>query len=333
MYEVMSARAMDSGLGPLLAHCLDLQKEYESATSLASRKEKGQFFTPPEVCQFMASLLSQDRPAAFRLLDPGAGVGSLAAAVCDQFLKLRHRRHIEIHLFENDADVLPLLERTMKRCVETLRQHGHSLDCVIHKEDFILDAAATRFGPPSLFGDSSEQIEFDAVIMNPPYFKVNKGSRYARVMDDVVHGQPNIYAFFLAAAAQMLRPGGEMVAITPRSFCNGLYFRGFRRGFFQRMALDHIHLFESRTEAFRDVLQESLITASHRLGEPSTRVTVTTSYGRHRDLAYPRHTGGSYHCGTCGILASPFLGDWPAGFDWPGGYVPCGGISFAAVER
>ena len=85
---------MDSGLGPLLAHCLDLQKEYESVTSLPSRKEKGQFFTPPEVCQFMASLLSQDRPAAFRLLDPGAGVGSLAAAVCDRFLKLRHRRHI-----------------------------------------------------------------------------------------------------------------------------------------------------------------------------------------------------------------------------------------------
>jgi adenine-specific DNA-methyltransferase len=115
--------------------------------------------------------------------------------------------------------------------------------------------------------------------MNPPYFKVSKASPYARVMDDVVHGQPNIYAFFLAAGAQMLRPGGEMVAITPRSFCNGLYFRGFRHWFFDRMALDHIHLFESRTETFRDVLQESLITASHRLGRQSSTVTVTTSYG------------------------------------------------------
>ena len=98
-------------------------------------------------------------------------------------------------------------------------------------------------------------------------------------MEDVVHGQPNIYAFFLAAAAQMLKPGGELVAITPRSFCNGLYFRGFRHWFFERMALDRIHLFESRTEAFRDVLQESLITASHRLGKPSNSVAVSTSYG------------------------------------------------------
>src|SRR5713226_175418 len=98
-------------------------------------------------------------------------------------------------------------------------------------------------------------------------------------MNDVVHGQPNIYAFFLAAAAQMLRPGGELVAITPRSFCNGLYFRGFRHWFFAKMALDHIHLFESRKETFRDVLQESLVTASHRLGKPSVSVTVSTSYG------------------------------------------------------
>jgi adenine-specific DNA-methyltransferase len=70
-----------------------------------------------------------------------------------------------------------------------------------------------------------------------------------------------------------------MIAITPRSFCNGLYFREFRRWFLERMALDHIHLFESRTETFREVLQESVITASHRLGEQSRMVTISTSYG------------------------------------------------------
>jgi len=52
------------------------------------------------------------------------------------------------------------------------------------------------------------------------------------------------------------------------------------------MALDHVHLFESRTETFRDVLQESLITVSHRLGKPSSSVTVTTSYGL--DLRSPK---------------------------------------------
>jgi adenine-specific DNA-methyltransferase len=264
---------------PLLAHALELQAEYQRQTFLADRKKKGQFFTPPEVCQFMASLFSTKPRAAFRLLDPGAGTGSLTAAVWDRLLNLRSSQHLEIHLFENDLEVLPFLRKTIKHCAEVLNEHGHSMTYEVHAKDFILDAAATIFGPPSLFKDAYEWGEFDGAVMNPPYFKIGKGSPCARVMEDVVHGQPNMYAFFLAAAAQMLRPGGELVAITPRSFCNGLYFREFRRWFFEKMALDRIHLFESRKETFSDVLQESLVTASHRLGRPSVSVTVSTSHG------------------------------------------------------
>lgn len=266
-------------IGPLLAHTLDLQIEFERQTCIDARKKKGQFFTPREVCMFMASLLSLKVAGTFRLLDPGAGVGSLTAALCDHFLDLRSPRNIELHLFENDPDVLPFLRKSVQHCVDVLKKKGHSAAYQIHAKDFILDAASTAFGTPSLFGDAAEWAEFDAVVMNPPYFKVNKSSPYARVMQDIVHGQPNMYAFFLAAAAAMLRPGGELVAITPRSFCNGLYFRGFRRWIFERMGLDHIHLFESRTETFRDVLQESIVTAWHRLGKASASVTVSTSHG------------------------------------------------------
>jgi len=31
----------------------------------------------------------------------------------------------------------------------------------------------------------------------------------------------NLYTAFLAIAIKLLEPGGELVAITPRSFCNG----------------------------------------------------------------------------------------------------------------
>lgn len=91
----------------------------------------------------------------------------------------------------------------------------------------------------------------------------------------------------------MLKPDGTLVAITPRSFCNGLYFREFRQWFFKRMALDHIHLFESRTETFREVLQESLITSWHRLGEPSEAVNITASYGLDVAKSAPRRLPSS----------------------------------------
>jgi len=163
-----------------------------------------------------------------------------------------------------------------------LSKAGHRLAFTIHREDFIAAASPYVDGQGSLFGGPAVPDDYDAVIVNPPYFKVRKDSEHAKLMQRVVHGQPNAYAFFLALAARLLKPEGELVAITPRSFCNGLYFRGFRHWFFQRMALDHIHLFESRTEAFKesDVLQESVITKSHKLGRPATQVSITGSYGK-----------------------------------------------------
>jgi adenine-specific DNA-methyltransferase len=284
----MIANAKSTAPGQLLSYCLDSQAEYERLSTIASRKKKGQFFTPLEISRFMADLVAIPALGTFRLLDPGAGVGGLTAAICDRFLGFETPRNIELHLFENDPDVLPFLRKVMRRCSEAMEHSGYAISCEIHEKDFILDAAATIFGPPSLFDAPGGWSNFDAVIMNPPYFKLNKLSPYAQVMNDVVHGQPNIYSFFLSAAAEMLRPAGTLVAITPRSFCNGLYFREFRRWFFKRMALDRIHLFESRTEAFRDVLQESLITAFHRLGAPSATVTVTSSYGPNLKTARPR---------------------------------------------
>ena len=193
----------------MLNFAVGLQREYEAGSPAAERKQKGQFFTPPEVCRFMASLFSGAFPKSFRLLDPGAGTGSLTAAICDRLMDLRSPRESEIHLFENDPGVLPLLRMCMDRCCDALRAAGHSARSVIHESDFILDAASSVFRAQLLFPLQDGQ-RFDAVVMNPPYFKVSKDSTLAKVMREVVHGQPNIYAFFMAAGAEMLRPGGEL---------------------------------------------------------------------------------------------------------------------------
>jgi len=54
---------------------------------------------------------------------------------------------------------------------------------------------------------------------------------------------------------------GELVAITPRSFCNGPYFREFRRDLVDNCAFHRVHVLDSRSETFmRDqVLQENIL--------------------------------------------------------------------------
>jgi len=72
--------------------------------------------------------------------------------------------------------------------------------------------------------------------------------------------------------------GGQIVAIIPRSFCNGPYYRPFRDFIFQHTAIRHIHLFESRRQAFKDdeVLQENVIIRLER-GTQQEPVKVSTS--------------------------------------------------------
>lgn len=262
----------------LMSFGVALQKRHEAATSIESRKERGQVFTPASVCRFMAGLF-QRIPAHLRLLDPGAGIGSLTAAVCERVLALPSPCRLAVTLYETDPALRPLLEENMRHCRAALAAAGHELSVTIRNDDFILSTRGRREQRTLFDGDEAAE-EFDAVIMNPPYFKIAADSDHALAMSDVFPGQTNIYMMFLARAAEALRPHGELVAITPRSYCSGLYFKHFRRWFFARMALRQIHLFECRRSTFDDVLQESLITLVHRLGVAGPSITISTSIGK-----------------------------------------------------
>lgn len=261
---------------------LDLQEQHQAGATRSHSRSHGQFFTPPSVASFMAGLLTLPK-REIRFLDPGAGSGILTAAICDRIAKMKSPRTVHVELYETERSVLPMLRECLESCRLEMRRTGHALTFELHETDFILSAA-----PQASLFDSHAKGAFDAVIMNPPYFKIGKDSTYARAMDNVVHGQPNIYALFMALAADLLKPGGELVAITPRSFCNGPYFRSFRRWYFDRMSLNHLHLFESRTDTFRHakVLQESVISLASRARQ-SDIVRLTTSEGQ--ELTAKRH--------------------------------------------
>ena len=272
----------------MLNFALDLQRRFEESVAVEHRKDRGQVFTPPEIARFMASLF-KTIPREYVLVDPGAGVGTLTAAFCERIQSLSSPRTIIAHVFENDPRLVPFLTENLNNCKRVLSEAGQSFSYVLHAEDFIL-ATSHGLNGRELFHEGGFSLACDGVIMNPPYFKLRKDSMHAKLMERIVHGQPNIYAFFMALAARLLKQDGMIVAITPRSFCNGLYFRDFRRRYFKRVALDHIHIFESRTATFQHatVLQESIITATRKLGLPSPTIAVTSSFGNDPTIDFRR---------------------------------------------
>ena len=101
----------------------------------------------------------------------------------------------------------------------------------------------------------------------------------------------NLYTGFVGLALELLEPGGELVAIIPRSFCNGPYYQPFRRFILRRAAIRHIHLFDARNKAFKDdgVLQENIIIKLVRSAEQGSVTVSTSTDGSFADYAEKQH--------------------------------------------
>ena len=76
----------------------------------------------------------------------------------------------------------------------------------------------------------------------PPRTARSRPRRGANVARRAGIETSNLYSAFVALGSRLLIGGGELVAVTPRSFCNGPYFRPFREVFFAEMALDQAHV-------------------------------------------------------------------------------------------
>ena len=249
----------EQGAGSLLDYAEGLAAEYVQTANLEQRKARGQFFTPRAVGQFMASLF-RIKGESISLLDPGAGIGILTVAFCERLLNLKERVELHITAYENDTALLPHLRKVLRKCKTALEERGHDVILDILEDDFIVKNA--RFfnrETPILWED--ERPNFDYVVSNPPYHKLIATSRHARMMKEVGLGQPNAYAFFMALSLQLLKQDGEMVFITPRSFCSGLYYKKFRSWLLENATFSRIHVFGSRSDVFEheDVLQENVI--------------------------------------------------------------------------
>ena len=243
------------------------------------RSALGQYMTPAPIGRFMASLFN-DLTGDLGILDPGAGVGSLTAALVERLCDAVTRPHsAELVAYEIEPLLVEYLQNTLAESQVQCQSAHIKSECTIREDDFILSYPANQV---DMFGSatSSADGDFTHVIMNPPYKKINSSSDHRLALRKSGIETSNLYTAFMYLAAKRLRDGGEMVAIVPRSFCNGPYFKPFREQFFSMMTLRHIHVFEKRNCAFKgdEVLQENIIIHAVKGSRPS-QIVITTSLG------------------------------------------------------
>lgn len=245
----------------------------EAEIAESKKQELGQFPTPAPLADFMASLFNADWQAV-RLLDAGAGVGALSIAlikrICTQKVK---PQEIEIDAYEADSSLTLQLRANLDKCGHACATAGIKFTATVHNQDFI--ASAVPLVRDDMFVAPLRR--FNIAIVNPPYRKIRSDSAHRLLLRSAGIEATNLYTAFVSLIVRLLDDGGQLVAITPRSFCNGPYFRPFREDLLEQMAIDHIHSFASRSAAFsaEDVLQENII--FHATKSPRNPATVMIS--------------------------------------------------------
>lgn len=256
-----------------------VRKEVGHKLDQVRKSELGQFMTPSTVARFMASLFFPSTLQTARLLDAGAGIGSLSCAFLDRVTAATLPfQSVQVAAYEIDAKLRKHLSKTLADYKIAL-----DLDISVLPGDFIEEAVKLI---------QKGEARFTHAILNPPYKKINSASRHRALLREVGIETVNLYSAFVALAIELMETCGQVVAIIPRSFCNGPYYRPFRDIVLSKTAIKHMHLFNARNRAFKDddVLQENIIIVLERGAQQGTvRISTSTddSFSDMETFVYP----------------------------------------------
>ncbi len=214
----------------------------EDSDTLALRKARGAFFTPPEIARFLVDWAVRQPSDA--VLEPSCGKASFLLAAGDRLGALganqlfwSHQLHgIEIHRESAEAARALLADS--------------GLDAKIKIADFF------TCKPP---------MEYDAVVGNPPYIRYQQFSGVARAKSLEVAlaqgvrltGLASSWAAFVIHASTFLKQGGRLGLVLPAVLLSVNYAAAVRRFLLKRFATVRLVMFENRV--FPGVLEDVVL--------------------------------------------------------------------------
>ena len=126
-------------------------------TSVNHKEEFGQYFTPYPIANFMSSLFPVTNKK-IKLLDPGAGIGTLSCSFMERMLKEKwDTPELHVSAYDIDKDVYSILNKNIASSSAAFKK----ADYEIFSEDFL---AKTSFEYSRKVNET-----YTHVIMNPPH--------------------------------------------------------------------------------------------------------------------------------------------------------------------
>ena len=123
---------------------------------------------------------------------------------------------VAVTAYEIDSTLIEYLKDTLSQCNSLCEASGIKFSADLIEQDFI-DAGVKQV-KQELYAPISR---FNCAILNPPYRKIKSDSGTRLMLREVGVETSNLYTGFLSIVLMLIDQGGELVSITPRSFCNG----------------------------------------------------------------------------------------------------------------
>ena len=178
------------------------EEVYSKIQDLDYRKQYGQFFTPPEIGNFMSQWILAIPKSDLKILDPAAGFGLFPRVM----KSIKSKKSISYDLWEVDKNIAEELENI------TIFEN---INANVYNKDFL---------------NSGWSKKYDGIIANPPYFKhhflKNKIQLNKLFFEKTKHKfslKTNIYCLFLIKSLKQLKIGGRLAFIIPSEFLNSNY--------------------------------------------------------------------------------------------------------------
>lgn len=218
--------------------------------SAAFRKERGAFFTPPAIADYLADWAVGNDPDA-RILDPTCGEAVFLLAAGRRLRDLgRDVGDFDEHLFGVD-----LHQTSLNWATKVLENDG--LDAHLLESDFFDVATPDQLGAPLP--------EMDAVIGNPPFVRYQRHvgearakSRQAALRQHVrLSGLASSWAALLVHACGFLKPEGRLAMVLPAELLTVGYAEPIRTWLRNRFEQVHLVLFDQLQ--FKDATEKVVL--------------------------------------------------------------------------
>jgi type I restriction-modification system DNA methylase subunit len=233
---------------------------FEKSIEQIERKNKGQFYTPKEVVDYIISYLNID--STQKIIDPSCGCGSFLISIIE-YLNKKEKPNLNniygIDIDKNAVDItrISLLiktnfeEENVKKIYKNIKV-GNSI-----LKDKKIDELAIEWNKE--FSDVMEHGGFDLVIGNPPYVTLRKNEHYnseESIYREVKNGPVNAATLMLRKSLEYIKQGGMLAFVLPKSILYVNSYSKLRKYILENTSIIHI---VDLGLMFKDVRGEQII--------------------------------------------------------------------------